>query len=85
MDNWSNERNECRKRFQDKAKRGRKCSIHTLVFSCMMTLTCLLSFILLSSKVFISKFYLFVLFEFFSLFLGFLCLAFSPFYSPFSS
>ncbi len=66
MDKWSKERNKCMKQFQDKQKEEENglslhknlvcCLIHTLVFSCMMTFTCLLSCILLSSKVFISKF-----------------------------
>jgi len=89
MDKWSKERDERKKQFQDKQKEEENgsslhrnpvcCSIHTLVFSCMMTFTCLLSWILLSSKVFISKF------SFFFLVLCFLCLAFFPFYSPLSS
>ncbi len=75
MDKWSKERDERRKQFQDKQKEEENgsslrrnpvcCSIHTLVFSCMMTFTCLLSCILLSSKVFISKFSFFLLFVFF--------------------
>ncbi len=66
MDKWSKERNEHMKWFQDKQKEEENgsslhrnlvcCLIHTLVFNCMMTFTCLLSCILLSFKVFISKF-----------------------------
>ncbi len=82
MDKWSKERDERRKRFQDKQKEEELstlhrnpvcCSIHTLVFSCMVTFTCLLSCILLSSKVFISKFSFFLL----SVFFLFSCFGFS--------
>ncbi len=96
MDKWSKERDECKKQFQDKQKEEDNesslhrnpmcCSIHTLIFSCMMTFTCLLNCILLSSKVFISKFFLFLflfLFLFFFSYFGFSLFGIFPFLQSF--